>query len=43
MATAVNQIPQYFTTEFSSNWEHLLQQKVSKLKEYVSVESVRGK
>ena len=43
MASAVNQIPQYFTTEFSSNWEHLLQQKVSKLKEYVSVDSVRGK
>ena len=43
MASAVNQIPQYFTTEFSSNWEHLLQQKVSKLKEYASVESVKGK
>jgi hypothetical protein len=43
MASAVNSIPEYFTTEFSSNWEHLLQQKVSKLKEYVSVDSVRGK
>lgn len=39
----VSQIPQYFTTEFTSNWEHLLQQKVSKLREYVSVETVRGK
>ncbi|NBW08654.1 MAG: hypothetical protein EBR82_11575 [Caulobacteraceae bacterium] len=41
--SAISQIPQYFTTEFTSNWEHLLQQKVSKLREYVSVESVRGK
>ena len=41
--SAISQIPQYFTTEFTSNWEHLLQQKVSKLREFVSVESVRGK
>lgn len=41
--SAISQIPQYFTTEFTSNWEHLLQQKVSKLRELVSVESVRGK
>jgi hypothetical protein len=41
--SAIAQIPQYFTTEFTSNWEHLLQQKVSKLREFVSVESVRGK
>lgn len=41
--SAIAQIPQYFTTEFTSNWLHLLQQKVSKLREYVSVESVRGK
>lgn len=41
--SAISQIPEYFTTEFTSNWEHLLQQKVSKLREYVSVESVRGK
>lgn len=43
MASAVNQIPQYFTTEFTSNWEHLLQQKVSKLRDFVNVETVRGK
>jgi len=43
MAYAVNQIPQYFTTEFSANWEHLLQQKVSKLREYVMVDTVKGK
>jgi hypothetical protein len=41
--SAIAQIPQYFTTEFTSNWEHLLQQKVSKLREFVSVDSVRGK
>jgi hypothetical protein len=41
--SAITQIPQYFTTEFTSNWEHLLQQKVSKLREFVSVDSVRGK
>jgi hypothetical protein len=41
--SAISQIPQYFTTEFTSNWEHLLQQKVSKLREYVSVDTVRGK
>lgn len=41
--SAIAQIPQYFTTEFTSNWEHLLQQKVSKLRDFVSVESVRGK
>jgi hypothetical protein len=41
--SAIQQVPEFFTTEFTSNWLHLLQQKVSKLKEYVSVESVRGK
>jgi hypothetical protein len=41
--SAIVQIPEYFTTEFTSNWEHLLQQKISKLREYVSVESVKGK
>jgi hypothetical protein len=41
--SAISQIPQYFTTEFTSNWEHLLQQKVSKLREFVSIDSVRGK
>lgn len=37
------QIPEFFTTEFSSNWEHLVQSKLSKLREFVSIDRVRGK
>jgi hypothetical protein len=40
---AVTQVPEFFPTEFGTNWEHLVQQKLAKLKEYVSVDTVRGK
>lgn len=36
-------IPEFFPTEFSTNWEHLVQQKLSKLREFLSIDSVRGK
>ena len=36
-------IPDHFTTQFDSNWKHLVQQKNSKLKEYVTLDSVTGK
>jgi hypothetical protein len=39
---ALSQIPEHFTTQFSTNWEHLLQQKVSRLKEYVTVDTITG-
>lgn len=40
---AVNvQIPEFFTTEFSSNWEHLVQQKISKLREYLNIDNFTG-
>lgn len=41
--SAMTDIPKFFPTEFGTNWEHLLQQKISKLKTYVSIETVRGK
>jgi hypothetical protein len=37
------QIPQFFTTEFTANWEHLVQQKISKLREFLSITTVTGK
>jgi hypothetical protein len=36
-------IPNHFTTQFDSNWKHLVQQKNSKLKEYVTIDSIEGK
>jgi len=36
-------IPDHFVTEFSTNWEHLLQQKISKLRGYVTVDTINGK
>jgi len=36
-------IPNHFTTQFDHNWKHLVQQKNSKLKEYVTLDSIEGK
>jgi hypothetical protein len=36
-------IPDHYTTQFDSNWKHLVQQKNSKLKEYVTLDSIEGK
>ena len=36
-------VPNHFTTQFDSNWKHLVQQKNSKLKEYVTIDSIEGK
>jgi hypothetical protein len=41
--SATTQIPQFFTTEFSANWEHLVQQKLSKLRDFVMIDRVKGK
>lgn len=41
--SAITQIPEFFTTEFSANWEHLVQQKLSKLREFVVIDRVNGK
>lgn len=40
---ALTQIPEHFIQEYGTNWEHLLQQKVSKLREYVQVDTISGK
>lgn len=40
---AMKDIPAHFVTEFASNWEHLCQQKMSKVREYVLVDNVNGK
>jgi hypothetical protein len=40
---AMKDIPAHYVTEFASNWEHLCQQKMSKCREYVLVDSVNGK
>jgi hypothetical protein len=36
-------IPNHFTTQFDSNWKHLVQQKNSRLKEYCTIDSIEGK
>jgi hypothetical protein len=36
-------IPDHYTTQFDSNWKHLVQQKNSKLKEYCTLDSIEGK
>jgi hypothetical protein len=41
--SATTQIPEFFTTEFSSNWNYLVQQKLSKLREFVVIDRVNGK
>lgn len=40
---AVTEIPAFFPTEFGTNWEHLCQQKLSRLKEFVVIDKVNGK
>lgn len=36
-------IPNHYTTQFDANWRHLVQQKNSKLREYVTLDSINGK
>lgn len=36
-------IPAFFPTEFSTNWEHLCQQAISKLRDMVIIDKVNGK
>ncbi len=43
MGDALTEIPQFYKTEFSTNWEHELQQMLSRLKEYATVATVNGK
>jgi hypothetical protein len=40
---AMEDIPSHFVTEYATNWEHLAQQKMSKTRECVSVDTVNGK
>jgi hypothetical protein len=39
----LTQIPEHYTTQFDANWKHLVQQKNSKLREYVTLDSIQGK
>lgn len=41
--SALTQIPEHYTTQFDTNWKHLVQQKNSKLREYVTLDQVQGK
>ena len=36
-------IPNHYTTQFDANWKHLVQQKNSRLREYVTLDSIQGK
>lgn len=40
---AVSGIPQHYVTQFSTNWEHLVSQMLSKARDCVVVETVEGK
>ncbi len=41
--SAITGIPLHYVTEFDTNWQQLVQQKISKLKDYVVVDRVQGK
>lgn len=41
--SALVQIPEHYTTQFDANWRHLVQQKNSRLREYVTLDSISGK
>jgi hypothetical protein len=41
--SAMTEIPLHFVTEFDTNWTHLAQQKMSKARECVTVDTVNGK
>ena len=41
--SAMETIPQHYVTQFATNWEHLVQQKQSKLREYVTLDLIQGK
>lgn len=41
--SALTQIPEHYTTQFDTNWRHLVQQKNSRLREYVTLDSISGK
>jgi hypothetical protein len=41
--SAMTQIPDHYTTQFDQNWRHLVQQKNSRLREYVTLDSISGK
>jgi hypothetical protein len=44
MSTPILEIPEFFPTQFGTNFEHLLQQEVSRLRETVTVDmDIRGK
>jgi len=41
--SVLSQIPEFYRTEFDTNWEHEVQQMRSRLKDYAMVASVSGK
>lgn len=41
--TTTTEIPQWFKDQFATNWEHLAQQKDSRLKDYATMRSFKGK
>lgn len=41
--SAMTSIPAHYTTEFSANWAHLIQQKLERVREYITVDDVEGK
>ena len=40
---AMKDIPSHFVTEYATNWEHLAQAKMTKMRECVTVDTVEGK
>lgn len=41
--SAMTQIPEHYTREYDTNWKHLVQQINSRLKEYVTIDTINGK
>ncbi len=43
MSLPLTQVPEFYTTEFSQNWDHMVQQMQARLKEFAVTTSVKGK
>lgn len=41
--SALTQVPEHYVTEFDKNWSHLVQQRMSRLRERVTIDKVHGR
>lgn len=41
--SALSQIPEHYVTQFGTNWDHLVQQKQSRIKSFARLDTITGK